>query len=109
VTDLSRAADRLTRAADLIERQTQAAGGPRGRWYSDREYVWLGRDERVDAGNEWDADYFATFDPAALAALVPLLRQAQSMCAVPDLTNAEELVIRFADGFAARLLREEEK
>jgi hypothetical protein len=99
-TDLAVVADRLSRAADLIEKLTQSAGGPRGRWYADREYVWLG-DDRVDAENEWDADYLATFDPRAVAALVPVLRMTAAL--LPG--HGEHGALHT---FAARVLREEE-
>jgi hypothetical protein len=105
--------DRLTRAADLIEKQTQGAGGPRGRWYSGGdEYVWLGNDERIDAGNEWDADYFATFEPAAVAALVPALRWAAGTAradnVMSNVTGSERRAVACLAEFARRLLREEE-
>jgi hypothetical protein len=105
-TDLLAAAEVLTRAADQIEKQTQGAGGPRGRWYSDREYVWLGED-RIDAENQWDADYIATFDPTTLAALVPLLRMVADWADQGKGPIASSVQHHLAE-FARRLLREEE-
>lgn len=74
--DLTAAADVLGRAADRLEKVALDATC-RQRWYRDREAVWPGEGDRIDVDYYLDnAEFIATVDPYAAAALVPALRLA---------------------------------
>jgi hypothetical protein len=100
--DLTATADVLGRAADRLEKVT-ADATQRQRWYRDRESVWPGEGDRIDVDHLDNAEFIATVDPHAVAALVPVLRHFAGYADTPEIADDVAMLAEFA----RRVLREE--
>lgn len=107
--DLTAAADVLGRAADRLEKVALDAES-RQRWHRDHESVWPGEGDRIDVDHLDNAEFIATVDPHAVAALVPALRRAARNVERTGLGPGAQLWAWERDlvEFARRVLREEE-
>lgn len=110
--DLSTAADVLGRAADRLEKLAGAADGGAGAgWAADGEGSVIRESPDDDVVLRYcadpDAEFIATVDPHAVAALVPPLRTAAEAARRGRTLSWDAYFIEYLTVFARRVLRGE--